>query len=516
MATTKVSLDRAEALAKALGYTGQKNNKDIKAFLEGYGDPVEDASGNPIDLKALEIEVPAPKRVSLGEEKSKSDDDAEARLNATIDNLTKQMAALNAEYRKNGGNGRAPVASVTGGMTADQKRYERLIKEGKAAYDSVEEAEFVADYLCGEQFSRLPNFAAAPVVQAGKKSWEDRVATKRFAGVEAKDLTMAPNSGAVLASHIFSDQILRLVDTYGVGPQNCDVIDGIEAGYTDFKTDPSAMVLRYPGSTPSGTAIASQEPTYTAVNLYPKQALIQHVMNREVLASSRLNMVQSVTEDLAWAAAKGIDDTIFLGDGSATYGGIFGITGRFTVQGGQALSTSASAVNTDFAGGNSAGDWSGYVIDHFHRAMSKLRSYAYQLRGGQVAWWCSRAAFNAVMVRIAMASTRATATELFAGPVPMFLGLPVIFTECMNRNASTGTTTIDFLLGNLRTSVKYGRGRGPGGGPSLELAMSEHSDFSTNAIRLRGALRHDVNVHDAGNPTSTIGATGSLIAIYQV
>lgn len=510
----KLSIGKAYNVAKGFDYTGSATDVEaVKAFLgktEG-----EIVIGTEVyQLADIEIDAPAQKRRVTVENDppAQTPPGTDPNVAASLDAVAKLLTRLDKQAAGTQG---APSITVTGGQTVEQKQYERKIKDGKAVFGSVEDAELMADWFLGQHLGQHSIFNGAQQVERSRKNWADRAAKGFDALAATKDLTTKPGSGALLVSEMFSNEVIRLFDTYGVVGQYATVIDNIEGTYTDYKSDPTAMRAVYPASTPSGSATTSQEASWGTINLIPKLGIIQTRINRELLASSRLNVVDEATQDLAWVAAYEADQCAFNGAGQNTEGGIFGLVGGATVQDGYALSTMASAVNTDLAAANSAGSWSDYTLSHFHKAKSKLRAYAYQRYGGDVAIYCTQAFYDGVLVPLAIGTSRALASEVFAGGTRTFLGLPVRFVEAMNRTASTGTTTVDCWIGNLKAALRYGRGRNASGGSGFELAMSEHKDFDINAIRLRGIIRHDANFHDRG-ANSTSGATGSLIAMYQV
>lgn len=494
-----LNLTKALALAAALGYAGGADAAAVAKFLREYAGEVKDAKGNAIDLKSIVV-VPETKTIGLDLGATDAPKADEAKSNATIDNILKKLTEIESKGVKSGG----PSIEVSGGMTVEQKAYANRAKDGKTAFKTVEEAMQASDYLLGHVLPSHPQLDSIPSIQTARKAWNDRLSSGNFV---AKDLTLLPGSGAVLAGMQFANDILRLVDQYGVVTQFAKVIDGISGEHIHYKRSPGSMRAKYDGSS------TSQDSTFSQVKLIPKQGTIFSIVSRELLAASPLAVVDTVTQDLAWALAKEADQVGFNGAGLPADGNIIGAAGAFATDG-LTVSTAAAGVNTDLAGANSAGQWSGYAIGHFHKLIGLLRAYAWQLDGGDVAWYCTQAFYQQVMVPLAITSTRANATEVFAGPAgtPTFLGYPVRFVEAMNRTASTGTTTIDCYFGNLKTAMFYGRGRLMGGGSGIEIASSEFPSWSANAINVRAVIRHDVNVHDRGD-TTTAGALGYL---YQV
>jgi HK97 family phage major capsid protein len=509
---TKVSLDRAEALAKALGYTGQKSAKDIKAFFDGYNENVEDTSGNPVDLKAIEIEAPAPKRVAFGgePEAKAAAPDIEALVTAELDKRAKAMG-LKDKADREAGTKRVPVLSIEGGMTVEQKAYQRRIDSKQAVFKSIDDASLVSDWLFGcELAQKFPMLCASPTFTTARKRWDARVQVGNF-GAETKDLTMAPGSGAILAGSTFSSEIIRLFDDYGLIPTIADVKDNVVGSTTFPKVDPTSIVGRYPASSPSGSSTQSQDLVWSNVTVSPKQCLIFGIVNNELLKKSPLAILDEVTSTLAWAAAKEADRVGISGDGTTTYGGIYGLKGGFTAQDSYALSTSSMAVNTDVAGSNAAGTWGAYTIGHFHNMKSKVRRYARQRYGGKLQWLFSQELYDAVVVPIAVSASRATATEVFSLPngVPMLLGHEVLISEELNNSAANTGTLIDGYFGNFRAGLMYARGAG-----GFEIMSSEHAKFFENGIALRASFQHDVNFHDRGANTAS-GTRGSVAVLYQ-
>ena len=114
--------------------------------------------------------------------------------------------------------------------------------------------------------------------------------------------------------------------------------------------------------------------------------------------------------------------------------------------------------------------------------------------------------------RHSRSSSRATADEVLNLRGSNFLSYPVKFWENMNRNPSTGTSTIDAFFGSMKAACYLGRRN------SLEISVSNERYWDQYAVGIRGTLRHDVNVVAAvGTTTSASSPTaGPVVCLYQV
>ena len=198
-------------------------------------------------------------------------------------------------------------------------------------------------------------------------------------------------------------------------------------------------------------------------------------------------LAEDLANEIAYAMALKEDQCGFVGDGTSTYGGIVGVV---------------NAVEAGSIKGAATGNDSFETLDlaDFEGAVGKLPEYA----EGNAKWYISKAGYWASMARLMNAAGGNTTETLADGTrQKMFLGYPVITSQVMNSTLGTDASAPKAIIGDLRQGATVGDRRG------FTLATSEHNDFESDQIAIRGNQRFDINVHERGTGT----AAGALVLV---
>jgi HK97 family phage major capsid protein len=381
------------------------------------------------------------------------------------------------------------TGEIGGGMTIREKNYNRRIKDGTAKFSDYKVASAYGDYMMYLRAKALgQSEEAANHLREAKKT-----------------LTMTPGSADVLGTEQIIPDVLKQVDDYGKTAQRFNVVPLSEQSATYFQALASILTVTYP---PEATTVTDTNANYRRLKLDPRKGMVITKMSRESKEDSKINLAEQSMDDIARSFAYAEDRAAINGDGTGTFGGMIGLQTMFSTAGagaGLTLSTAAGAINTTYAG-TAAGDGGGYALGHFQRVAATLPPWVYEKFAGDVAWHCTRAFYEGVMKPLAIASARATATEVLTLQGSTFLSFPVVFWENMNRTASTGTSTIDCFFGSMKSACYLGRRN------DLEINVSDQRYWDEDSIGIRGTMRHDVNVLAAVGSTST---PGPVIALYQ-
>lgn len=217
------------------------------------------------------------------------------------------------------------------------------------------------------------------------------------------------------------------------------------------------------------------------IELVAKDLMVLTKYSNDLGDDAAIALGDDIAGEMAYAHAKKEDQCGFIGDGTSTYGRIVGVTNRLTTK---YTSTSVSSTGVQIASGN---NWSEITLGDFQALTGKLPPYA---EGPNVAWYCSKQFFETVMVRLMLAAGGATAQEILAGLRRQFMGVPVRITQVMPT--AEANSQVPVIYGDLRLTADFGDRR------ATSVAMSEHANFETNEMTVRGIERFDINVHGIG------------------
>jgi HK97 family phage major capsid protein len=204
-------------------------------------------------------------------------------------------------------------------------------------------------------------------------------------------------------------------------------------------------------------------------------------MSSEINEDAVINLADDLAAEIAYAFSNAEDTNGFNGDGTSTYGGIWGATVKIN-DGNHAASIHTAATNNDSFGE--------FTLTDFHGVVGKLPLYARM----NAKWYISAAGFANSMERLAYAGGGNTTSHITGGTGLAFLGYPVVLSQVLNTSlvGTPASGTIACLFGDLRLSTAFGSRRG------VTVAMSEHRYFDTDQIGIRGTQRVDINNHSLG------------------
>lgn len=289
-------------------------------------------------------------------------------------------------------------------------------------------------------------------------------------------------TGGFLVPPIWENELIDLRESYGVVRKL-------------FKNRPmTSDTLNIPRRTGGLTAywvsdaqaITESTKGWDLVGLSAKKIGVLAKYSSELAEDAIINIADDLAGEIAYAFAKLEDDSGLIGDGTSTYGGITGVT--------QAL-LGLSATRANIAGlvvgtGNL---WSELTLADFNYCKARLPKYAAQSKN--CVWVCSQQFWSAVMERLALAAGGITDAMIAAGFQPRFLGYPVVLSQSMP--ILEANDHVACLLGDFSLGAAFGDRR------MTTIALSEHVDFASDQLNIRGTERFDIVVHDVGNQSAT-------------
>jgi HK97 family phage major capsid protein len=300
--------------------------------------------------------------------------------------------------------------------------------------------------------------------------------------------------GGYLVPSGFDNAIIDLRDSYGVFARN--------ARRVSMTSDVHIRPRRTGGLTAyfvgEDTAATESNKSWDQVTLTAQKIAILARITNELNEDAIISVADDLAGEIAWAFAKKIDECGFVGDGTSTYGGIFGVSPRLAavngVDDGGGLVKSADNVFADM------------VIGDLTKCISILPAYAH----ARAKWYCSGAVWGQVLLRLAAAAGGNTIGTLEAGGVArQFLGYPVELTEVLPTSDSNSQICV--LFGDLALAADFGDRRQTTIKFSDSAYVGSTSVFESDETAVIGTMRFDINAHDVGTST----AAGPIIGLIS-
>lgn len=299
-------------------------------------------------------------------------------------------------------------------------------------------------------------------------------------GVQNAMSTSSNPSAGFLVPSFLDSAIIRNVELYGVFRKYARVYP-MGPGETVVPRRTGGLTSYF---TTENSDITASDITTDQVVLNAKTLGTLTKVSNELNADSVVALGDLLTLEIAQSFAIKEDQCGFLGDGTSTYGGIRGLKSALA----------AGSIQTAGAGVDTAAE---IVIGEYQSAMAKLL----QLPGIQPKWFCHSAFFYASMERLALAAGGNSTANYASGMGPMFLGYPVVFTQCLESSLGDISDLQYTFFGDLSMTATLGDRAG------ISVAADSSVYFASNATAVRGLERFDINVHEIG----TASAGGPMI-----
>ena len=176
------------------------------------------------------------------------------------------------------------------------------------------------------------------------------------------------------------------------------------------------------------------------------------------------------------------DNELVNGDGTSTYGSETGI-----------ISAMGAASKVTMGSGDTA--WSNVALSDLNDVAGLLPEKYHP----NASWLVSRAFYAKALQRLAYAAGGNTTDNIGSASGPSFFGYPINFTDQMPANAADKCAA---LFGSFSDGVVIGSRDG------VEIASSSDYAFNEDVTTVRGTVRYDINVHDAGDGSYAGGIVG--------
>jgi HK97 family phage major capsid protein len=303
-------------------------------------------------------------------------------------------------------------------------------------------------------------------------------------GVEARTMVGGVNSsGGFAVPEELSATIIRNVETYGVAP----------TALQNFTMQSDTLLIPKRVSGVSGAWLGeSAEMSYsdmtgTQVQLVAQKFGVATKVSNE-LWTDGIGIADLIAMEHSMAVAKALDEAVFVGDGTSSYGGHHGVAVKINT-----ASYTASVVTA--ASGNNSFE----TLDKEDFLSVVAKAPRYSLPGAR--WYISPAGYHAAMQRLDLAQGGNSSVANGFGLT--FLGYPVVLVHVMNNTLGADASKIKCLFGDLSMAGALGVRQG------YALRVSQERLVEYDQTLVTGVVRATANFHSLGS-TSEVGPVVAL------
>jgi len=227
--------------------------------------------------------------------------------------------------------------------------------------------------------------------------------------------------------------------------------------------------------------------TGTQVQLVAQKFGVATKISNELWADG-IGIADLIASEHALAVAKALDEAVFIGDGSNSYGSHHGVAVKIGTASHTASVVTAANGNTGFE-----------TLDKedFLACLSKIPRYA--LPGAR--WYVSPAGYHAAMQRLDLA--QGGNASVAGGFGLTFLGYPVTLVHVMNSTLGADASKIKVLFGDLAMAGALGIRQG------YALRVSQERLVEYDQTLVTGVVRANAIFHSLGSTTEA----GPVIAL---
>ena len=295
------------------------------------------------------------------------------------------------------------------------------------------------------------------------------------------------SAGAFLVPPDLSKAILDIRDSYGAFRRRARLIPMASDTTSVTRHTGGGNTASFIGenATANSSNIGMDSLTLTAKKI---GVLVQ--VSNELENDAVVEIVDYLANEIAVAFASLEDDCGFNGDGTSTYGRMYGV-GPMALDGNhaQAKVTAASGDNTFLT----------LTSTDLGNLVSAVRASAIP----NAAWYCSQTCFSQCFIRLAGGTGYLPAQELDGVMTPYYLGFPVILTQKMPLISTTLSGKMMLAFGDLYAGAVLGQRRG------ITIARSAERYMDQDEIAILATERFHAVPHDLGDNTNR----GSLAAL---
>lgn len=314
-------------------------------------------------------------------------------------------------------------------------------------------------------------------------------------GVESRAQAGGVNSlGGVLTSPELSNEIVRLVEEFGVYPQFARRVN-MPAETLLIARRTGGLTARAVGE---NAEVLASDMSFDNVELTAKIWGVANRIPNSLLEDSIIDLADLIALETAQAFAEAVDNAGFIGDGTSTYHGFEGITTKILK-----AAHSASVVTT--ASGTGEDTFGELTMSNFTALVAKLPLYARR----NARFFISPAGWGTAMLRLAMLPGGAagpggnSSSDVAAGFGERFLGYPVTLVHSMHSSLDDSSGSVACLFGDLSQAAIYGERR------AVQIKTASERYVEYDQTLTFATTRNAIVVHDVGSTTKA----GPIVAL---
>lgn len=318
-------------------------------------------------------------------------------------------------------------------------------------------------------------YIAGQVILAGMFKSEAAARFCQQNGLQVNGLmsTSDNSKGGFVVPEEMSQTLIRLREERGVFPQFAN------------RVPMGADIIRIPRLLSDVTAywtgenveITASDVALGEAELMARKLSALTKVSSELDEDAVIDIGDMITQSMGYAMADKIDDAAFNGDGTSTYGGVFGLKNCLD----------SAAISTALSG--NVGATTLDLVD-FENALALYPQYP----GASPRWFMNSAVYYSSAFALMNAAGGNTNVTLANGvQSPLFLGFPVTFTQVMTSTTGTAASTILAYFGDLRLGAAYGVRR------SVRTEVTMDRYFESDLIGIKSTERIAINIHERGD-----------------
>lgn len=298
-------------------------------------------------------------------------------------------------------------------------------------------------------------------------------------------------AGGVLVPIELDNYIVDLREKYGVFRRNSRVTP-MTRDVMEFPRRTSGLTAAFAAE---AAALSESSKAWDSITLTAKKLTALAKMSVELMEDAIINVGDDLAGEIAYAFSQKEDDCGFNGDGTSTYGGIYGVNPKIKATVG-ATTTSAGGVTV--ASGNLMSE---VTLADLHDLVGRLPEYA---DGPNTKWYCSRFFWSNVLEKLARAAGGVTAAEVRGSGARTALGYPVEVSQVFPKTDTN--SQILCLFGDLTKATTFGDRR------QTTISISDQAYWANDQVGIKGTERFDIVCHDVGTAT----AAGPVVALQAL
>jgi len=300
-------------------------------------------------------------------------------------------------------------------------------------------------------------------------------------------MTGLTSGTSAVVPHEMVNSIIDLREQYGVARRYCFV--------HPMSSDTASIPRRKSGITAyfvnRAAAPTASDAAFDEVNLVARPVAALTRVSKEYAADAVIDLADHLVGEMAYAFAQKEDDCLFNGDGSNTYGGIYGIRPKI-IDGTHTVGAVDAASNHDTLS----------EIDHDD--LVGLTGALPEFPGINPSWFCSKRANSLVFDALKVAGGGNTMMDLAGKPMMSYLGDPIVISQVMPKVTTDLSNVAMIIYGDLRMGTTFGDRLG------FEIDIARELYMTTREIGVHCWQRFDINIHGLGD-TSEAGPIVALI-----